>query len=87
MIDVTYDSDNGGGYEICIPFLKWTIIVLVKWSEDSNTSEDIVIYDSNGHDVTEDFLMFKTSPTIRPTGINLFQVMDLLKTNLRKEER
>lgn len=87
MIDVVFDDGNGGGYEICIPFLKWTIIVNVKYDEGSKAMEDISIYDTNGHDVTEDYLIFKSTATIKPSGKNLFQTMDLLKTNHAKEEK
>jgi len=80
-------NEEGYGYDVIIPFHKWKIIVSVPDGEESKVIKDIVIFDTNNKDITEDFLVFPPSVgTMRPTGINLFQIMDLLITNLRKEQ-
>jgi hypothetical protein len=87
MIRVEHRREyDEGSFMIEIPFLKWVIEIAV--SEDGTRGiEDIMIFDSKDNDVTEDFLAFQSlNNTIKPTGINLFQIMDLLKTNLKKGE-
>lgn len=92
MIEVEWvcDEDNpreGLGYEIHIPIWNWLIVVNVKDGEDSTALNDITIFDKNSEDVTETFLMFKDNYKINPTGINLFQIMDVLRTNMQNKEK
>lgn len=82
MIEVAIDA---GGFEIKIPYHDWLIFIDVK-DEDGGKS-DICICNKNGIDITEEFLQFHSDTfEIKPTGINLYQVMDLLKTNLKRKE-
>ena len=39
----------------------------------------------SGADVTEEYFMFKETATIRPTGKNLYNVFDVLRTNLKEK--
>lgn len=82
MISVDLD---GTGFEIKIPYHEWIIFIDVKDGDDG--AADIAICDSHGIDITEEFLQFHTEAfNIKPTGINLYQVMDLLKANLKRKE-
>ena len=84
LIRVDWISDKTvGGYEITIPFYKWWISVYVVDSDDSCACEDIRIMDKDGRDVTDDYMIFKGDKPLRTTGKNLYQVMDLLRTNLK----
>ena len=77
-------ADNDG-YEIIIPFYLWHIVVSVKEKEDNKACADIVVYDATGADVTEDYFVFKESANINPTGKNLYNVFDVLRTNLKEK--
>ena len=78
-------GDKGlSGYEILIPFHRWTISIYVKDGDDSMAVEDIRIEDSQGREVTDRYMIFKSDAPLRSTGLNLYQTMDLLTTNLSK---
>ena len=88
-VDFVGDAEEGAentlGYEIIIPFYLWTIVVSIKELESNSAQEDITIYDQSGVDVTEEYFMFKETATIRPTGKNLYNVFDVLRTNLKEK--
>jgi hypothetical protein len=73
---------TGNGHDMTIPFHDWFIVVRV--ADNDKCQDDIMIYDASGVDVTDDYLVFKSTAFINPTGANLFQVMDILRTNLEK---
>jgi len=87
MITINLDSyGDDASYEIIIPYHKWIIYIDVK--EGENGKSDICICDSHGIDITEEFLQFHDDAFhIKPTGTNLYQVMDLLKANLKQKEK
>jgi len=89
MISVDFVGDSAVadnvGYEIIIPFYLWLIVVSVKEVKGNKAQEDIAIFDKSGADVTEDYFMFKETATIRPTGLNLYNVFDILRTNLKEK--
>lgn len=59
----------------------WTVEVMFPKHGDDPNWQDITIFNRDDQDVTETFLIFGTATEIRPTAENLFQILDLLKTN------
>ena len=89
MISIDWVGDSEvSGYEIRIPFYDWDIIISVKDFESIPATEDIQICDADGTDITEKYLMFKgVDMDINPTGKNLYQIMDILMTNLKERNK
>ena len=80
-------AGNTTGHILTIHFHKWILEVNLKDNDKSKFIEDITIYDANGADVTEEYLIFNNKAMyIRPTGINLYYIMDTLMSNLKSEE-
>ena len=93
VIDLdSYEEGYGGSIdskEVWIEFLDWHIVIAVKDGDDSKAKEEILIIAKNGGESTADFFMFKNGNTkqcIKPNGMNLYQVMDLLITNYKKRK-
>ena len=84
-------NPDGYGHEVWLDFLKWHICLAC--GDDGGDGyqlmkDELKIFErDSGKDVTAEFFIFKDADTpIQPTGSNLFQVMDVLKTNYKKEK-
>lgn len=80
------DEINGDAYETWIEFLDWHIVIAIKDGEDSVAEEEITIIKKQGGAVTADFFAYSDNKheLIKPTGMNLYQVMNLLLTNYKR---
>ena len=94
VVDLDYYQEDENllldAKEVWIDFLDWHVVISVRDGEGSQAPEEITIIAKVGGDQTKDFFVYKnkggaTIP-IKPTGMNLFQVMDLLATNYRKKQ-
>jgi hypothetical protein len=85
VVETTDDHGNVVGHDMWIDFLNWDIQVSVM---ESHNEEDITIFDhATGEDVTEEFCAFDDRNElgkIIPSGQNLYQLMNLLRTNYEK---
>jgi hypothetical protein len=96
VVDLDYYNEDENicldAKEVWIDFLDWHIVISVRDGQGSDAPEEITIIAKMGGDKTEDFFVYKNDNNkkkipIAPTGMNLFQIMDLLKTNYQKKVR
>jgi len=94
VVDLDYYNEDENicmdAKEVWIDFLDWHIVISVKDGEHSVAPEEITIIAKQGGEQTKDFFVYKnmnggTIP-IKPNGMNLYQVMDLLLTNFKKTQ-
>ena len=86
---VETEEENGDAFEVWIEFLDWHIVLSLKDGDDSIANEEITIVAKQYGDVTADFFAYSggKNTAVMPTGMNLYQVMNLLLTNYKLKQK
>lgn len=86
---VDTEEENGDAFEVWVEFLDWHIVLSLKDGDDSIADEEISIIKKQCGNVTKDFFAYSggKNTAVLPTGMNLYQVMDLLLTNYKLKQK